>query len=94
MEKQNQVQNVVVTPTKSVGISILLTLLFGPIGMFYSTVKGALLWFVLMLVVVALVFATEPALLFVAIPALWLVSLIWGAMAVKSYNQKLLQQGG
>ena len=88
----NQAQQVVVTPTMSVGISILLTLLFGPIGMFYSTVKGALLWFVLVILVAAVVMFTQPALMLVAMPVMWLVSLIWGAMAVKSYNRKLMQQ--
>jgi hypothetical protein len=31
-------QVVVVTPTKSAGVAILLTVLFGPLGMFYSTI--------------------------------------------------------
>lgn len=34
---------VTVASPKSVGVAFLLTLLFGPLGMFYSTVSGALI---------------------------------------------------
>jgi len=36
-------QHVVVTPTKSAGIQILLVVFLGPLGLFYSTIKGALI---------------------------------------------------
>jgi hypothetical protein len=32
-----QIQRVVVIPTKSIGTAVLLTVIFGPLGMFYST---------------------------------------------------------
>lgn len=35
--------HVIVTPTKSVGIGLLLTLFFGPLGLLYATVRGTLL---------------------------------------------------
>ena len=37
---------IVVRAPKSVGVAILLTLLFGPLGMLYSTVPGALIMLV------------------------------------------------
>ena len=86
----NTAQHIVVTSTKSVGISILLTLIFGSIGMFYSTVKGAIIM-TLLTVVLAIVFiASNPALLIAHFPAMWLISIIWGAMAVNSYNREIL----
>ena len=33
-----QPQRIVVTPTKSVGIALLLSGVFGPLGIFYSTI--------------------------------------------------------
>lgn len=44
-------QVVVVTPTKSVGVAILLTALFGPLGMFYSTIAGAIVMIVVSILV-------------------------------------------
>jgi len=85
-------QHVVVTPTKSVGLSILLILLFGPIGMFYSTVKGAFIFILLSIVLSLVAFAINPMLLLVVLPVMWVVSLVWSARAVKSYNQSLLEQ--
>ncbi len=87
-----QTQHIVTTPTKSVGISILLILLFGPIGLFYSTVKGAILFTIIFIVLVLIALVVNPMLLLVVGPVMWVVSLVWGAMAVKSYNQKLLEQ--
>ena len=87
-----QTQHIVTTSTKSVGISILLILLFGPIGLLYSTVKGAILFILISIVLGLVAFAINPLWLMVVVPVLWVVSLVWGAMAVKSYNQKLLEQ--
>jgi len=85
-------QHIVTTPTKSVGISILLILLFGPIGMLYSTVKGTILFTLIFIVLGLIAFAINPMWLMVIVPGMWVASLVWGARAVKSYNQKLLEQ--
>jgi len=79
-EEQKQV---VVTSTKSMGIAILLTVLFGPLGMLYSTIWGAIIMIVLsgIIGIVTLGFG----LLFT-----WPVCIIWAAVATKSYNEKLL----
>ena len=91
MESQeNNTQHMVVTSTKSVGIAILLTLIFGSIGMFYSTVKGAIIMTLLTIVLAIVFVASNPAMLVAHFPAMWLISIIWGAMAVKSYNKEIL----
>ncbi|MHB8814173.1 MAG: hypothetical protein ACYDAE_12990 [Steroidobacteraceae bacterium] len=41
--RQSAPRPVVVTPTKSVGIQILLVIFLGPLGLFYSTIKGTLI---------------------------------------------------
>jgi len=80
---ENQPQVVIVKGTKSVGVSILLTFLFGPLGMFYSTILGALIMLVVSGVVGVMtlgvgLFLTQP------------ICIIWGAVAAKSYNGQLL----
>lgn len=76
-------RTVVVAPTKSVGIALLLTFFFGPLGMLYSTVPGSL---VMLVVTMVLAFFTLGLSLFLT----WPICMIWGAVAVSSHNQKLL----
>ena len=54
MANEQARQVVVVTPTKSTGVAILLTILFGPVGMFYSTIAGAIVMILVSLVVAVL----------------------------------------
>ena len=75
-------QIVVVTATKSVGISLILTFLFGPLGMLYSTVVGGL---VMMVVSLAVGVCTAG----IGLLLTWPICIIWGALAVTSYNAKL-----
>lgn len=79
------VHHTVIMPTKSVGVAILLAVLFGPLGMLYSTVSGG----VIMLVVNIIIF----------LPTLgigWLVTypicIIWAAIAANDYNTKIIQR--
>ena len=65
--------------TKSVGVAFLLTFLFGPLGMFYSTVVGAIVMLVGSLVLVPL--TSGIAAFFV-----WPASIIWGCVAASRAN--------
>jgi hypothetical protein len=76
----------VVVPTKSVGVAIILTFLFGPLGMFYSTIAGAIVMFVAN---VLAIFLTAGIGLLVT----WPVGIVWAAMAASAHNQKLLSGG-
>lgn len=76
-------RQIVVTPTKSVGISIILTVIFGPLGMFYSTISGAIIMVIVSGIVGLLTFGyglviTHP------------ICVVWGALSTHSYNKKLL----
>jgi len=80
----NQSMNaVVVVPTKSMGVGVLLSFLFGPIGMFYATIPGALIMLVVSIVVGLLTLGFGALLT-------WPICMIWSAVAVKSHNEKLL----
>ena len=77
-----QVQRViVVSAPKSVGIAIILTVLFGPLGMFYSTIVGAIIMTIISLIVVLM---TAGLGWFLTLP----VCVIWGALAAKAHNEK------
>jgi hypothetical protein len=78
-----QPQKVIVTSTKNVGIAILLAFLFGPLGMFYSTISGAIVMLILYPIVG---FLTIGLGLFILHP----IAIIWAAVAANTYNKKLL----
>lgn len=67
---------------KSVGLAILLAFLFGPLGMLYATVPGAIVMFVLGLLI--LVPTAGVGLLFT-----WLVGIVWAGAAASSHNKGL-----
>ena len=75
-------QVVIVGTPKSVGVSIILTVLFGPLGMLYSTVAGGATMMVVSLIVVALTFG-------IGLFVIWPICVAWGAMAASAHNKKL-----
>lgn len=72
-------------PRKSVAAAIVLTIFFGPLGMFYSTVEGALI----MCAVTFFAMFTGIGLLIA-----WPACVIWGAMAAENYNQRMMYWSG
>lgn len=81
---EEQKTNVVITRSpKSQGVSFILTFLFGPLGLFYSTVVGGIIMLVLG-IIIAIVTLGLGAIL------AWLGSIIWGAIAVSAHNKKLM----
>ena len=75
---------IVVASTKSVGVAIVLSFFFGPLGMLYSTVSGGLI-----MMAVSFVFALVTMGLGLLIT--WPICIIWAARAAKAHNAKLLQ---
>ena len=73
---------VMVSPPKSAGVALLLTFLFGPLGMLYSTVSGALIMLAISLFGALIIAIPTFGLgLFLWWPAVWLTSMIWGTVA-------------
>lgn len=68
----NQVQ--LVTQGKSVGVALLLTFFFGPLGMLYSTVVGGLVMF-------GLAFVLGPLTLGLWFLVAWPIQMIWAGVA-------------
>lgn len=67
---------------KSIGLSLLLTILFGPLGLLYTTVSGAIIMFVVSLIVAIITFGLGY---FFTLP----ICIIWGVLAAKNYNSKI-----
>jgi H+/Cl- antiporter ClcA len=78
-----QPQRIVVVPTKSVGLAIFLGVFFGPVGLLYSTVLGAIVMFVVNILVGLFTLGFG---LFIT----WPICGIWAYVAAKAYNEKLL----
>jgi hypothetical protein len=69
-------------PTKSMGRAFVLTSLFGPLGLLYATLEGAL-------VMLAAGFALALFTLAYSILIVWPVSIIWACRAVRAHNRKM-----
>jgi len=75
-------RTIVIVERKSVGLAFLLTLFFGPLGMLYSTVAGAIIMLVISSV---LAFFTVGLSLIVTHP----ICIIWGCLAASASNKRL-----
>ncbi|HRI79177.1 MAG TPA: hypothetical protein PLR06_06525 [Cyclobacteriaceae bacterium] len=85
---------------KSVGLAILLTFVFGPIGLFYASVSGGLIMtftpIILAILVIAglvqensLLLGWSFGLLIIFVATFWLINIIWAAISVTSYNREI-----
>jgi hypothetical protein len=77
--------SVVTIPTKRMSVALLLTFIFGPIGMFYSTIAGAIIMLVISLVIGISFFDVELLII-------WPIQLIWTAIAINSYNKRIMDK--
>ncbi len=76
-------QVTVVTSTKNMGVSIILTVLFGPLGMLYSTIVGGIVMGILSLIVG--IFTAGIGLIIT-----WPICIIWAAISTSNYNKNLM----
>jgi len=75
---------VTVSPPKSVGVAFVLTFFFGPLGMLYSTVSGALIMIGISIfggIIVGILTLGLAWLIWG--PAMWLTSIVWGCVAAE-----------
>lgn len=86
---------------KSLGLAIVLTAVFGPVGLFYATIWGGLvmtifgplLFFILLFLGVAwnseLLMGLSLGTGIIFIIAAWITSIIWGFISVRKHNKKV-----
>lgn len=84
---ENQQQIVITKSTKNVGIALILTFIFGSIGMFYSTVKGGLIMILIQILFIVVTLGVGVFLVFLLNP----ICMIWAAISANNYNKQLLQ---
>ena len=72
---------------KSMGIALLLTFFFGPLGLLYASVGGGV---ILLLLTIVIGLVTLGIGFFVG----WIASMIWAAVAVNSHNAKIMNTLG
>lgn len=77
-----QPQYIIVKSNKSVGVALILTFLFGPLGMLYSTISGGIIMLVISIIVGVVTLGFGLLLT-------WPVCMIWAAVAANNHNQKL-----
>jgi hypothetical protein len=73
---------VVVGTRKSVGLAAALGFFFGPLGLLYATVGGAVALFFINLVVAALTLGF-------GLIITWPIAAVWGAVAASQHNARL-----
>lgn len=81
-ENRHDKQTVIIKERKSIGLSLLLTILFGPLGLLYTTVSGAIIMFVVSLIIFIITFGF-------GVFFTWPICMIWGVLAAKNYNSKI-----
>lgn len=79
---QQPVQVVVAKSEKSMGLAVVLSAIFGPLGLFYSSIIGG---FVMMAVSFVVGFITLGFGLIVT----WPTCILWAYLSTKRYNAKL-----
>lgn len=85
MAESNENVNVIVTRSpKSMGVSLILTFLFGPFGMFYSTILGGVIMLIVDIVVGILTFG-------IGLIFTWIIQMVWAAISTSMYNSKLMK---
>lgn len=82
---------------KSSGLSFLLTFLFGPIGLFYSTISGGLIMLFGIPMVIGIIIgmggiAVGSVIGILFLVFYWIIGIIWGLIETNNYNSKLLEE--
>jgi|GEM_PF-5303219 len=78
---------VVMKPPKSVGVAIVLAFFFGPLGMFYATVTGALVMLLLDVIVIPIIGVLTLGLGFGLYFFTGIGGIIWAAVAASNSNK-------
>ena len=79
----------ILTQSKSIGVGLLITWLFGGFGVFYVSVLGGVVMGILELILWVLSFFTMGLALILLAPV-HILSMIWVYMGVKNHNKRLI----
>lgn len=71
-------------PLKSVGVALLYTVILGPLGLLYASIRGSLVMLLAALVVISGHYWFLTLLV-------WIISCVWGVAAVESFNRNVVK---
>ncbi len=80
---------IVNAPMKSEGVSIVLTILFGGLGLLYSTIKGGI---IMTIVEIINLFLCCIIIGFFLWPVIHIIAVIWGLKAVRASNLEMMEK--
>lgn len=86
--QQQGPQIIIAQSPKSLGIGLILTALFGGLGMFYSSITGGIIMSIVEGITFLITVCTFGFGLILFIPV-HIVSMVWTAIAINSYNKNL-----
>lgn len=87
---QPQMQYVIAQPTKSIGVALVLALLFGPLGLFYCSIFGGVVMLVVCGILDLIGLLMMGLGLLVTIPLGNIICAIWAYISTKRYNANLM----
>jgi zinc-ribbon domain len=73
---------VLIRAPKSVGLAVLLAILFGPFGLFYASVLGGIVMLIGGIIAVAVTYG-------IAAPFVWITCAVWAGIAASNYNRAI-----
>lgn len=82
-----QPQYIIAAPTKNMAAGLLLALFFGPLGLIYSTVTGAIVMIILSVIV-------GLATLGLGLVITQIICVIWAYVAINNHNKKVYADMG
>jgi hypothetical protein len=83
---------IVTRPAKSRGIAALLILIFGPLGMLYSTIIGAFIMTFVAIPIIVFVGLKSSVFLLIILPFYYIGCFVWTIRAVNNYNRKIIRE--
>ena len=87
---ENQEQKYIIARSpKSIGIGLILTLLLGALGLLYATVLGGIVMIIVDTVLAFIAILTLGLSLFITVPIVNLICMIWAYFSIKRYNEDL-----
>lgn len=84
---------IVTKPLKNTGLAVFLAILFGGIGLFYSSILGGIIMtLVFPIILILLFFLGKLLTLILLCCSYYLICLIWAVAAVSSYNKEIMRE--
>ena len=82
----------IIVQGKSLVVTVLLIIFLGSFGLFYATVRGGLFMTIGYPLIALLILQSAPTISILMLVFWYVISIIWGIVAVNKYNSDLLNE--